>query len=86
MILQLLDGDMDDILTRYSPGSLNPKTVLKLLSRHYPSPQTTTVILVVDGMHNLIDPETQSYVHLEAALTALFNFAYTLSQASTQAS
>ena len=86
MILQLLDGDMDqlsmhDIYARYSPGCLNPMTVLKLLSRHYPSQQTTaTIILVVDGMHNLIDPETQSYVHLEAALTELGNFAHTLSR------
>ncbi|KAF8458618.1 hypothetical protein BGX38DRAFT_1152199 [Terfezia claveryi] len=84
MILQLLDVDMDqssinNIYARYSPGSLNPKTVLKLLSRHYPSQQTTTVILVVDGMHNFIDPETQSCVHLEAALTELGNFAHTLS-------
>ena len=84
MILQLLDSDMDqlsidDIYARYSPESLHPKTVLKLLSRHYPS-QQTTVILVVDGMHNLIDSETQSYVHLERALTQLGSFAHTLSR------
>jgi len=28
-------------------------------------------------MYNLIDPETQSYVHLEATLTALGKFAHT---------
>ncbi|RPB20267.1 hypothetical protein L211DRAFT_870799 [Terfezia boudieri ATCC MYA-4762] len=82
MILQLLDGDMDEssIYARYSPGSLNPKTVLKLLARHHSSQQTTTLILVVDGMHNFIDPETQSCVHLEDALTDLGNFASTLSR------
>ncbi|KAF8446749.1 hypothetical protein BGX38DRAFT_1193059, partial [Terfezia claveryi] len=86
MILQLLDGDMGqlsmhDIYARYSPGSLYPETILKLLSRHYSSQQTTTtLILVVDGMHNLIDPKTQSCVHLENALTELGNFAHTLSR------
>lgn len=49
---------MPQWVTPYFLGSLNPMAVLKLLSTHYPTQQATTiVILVVDGMHNLIDPE-----------------------------
>ncbi|RPB23852.1 hypothetical protein L211DRAFT_849465 [Terfezia boudieri ATCC MYA-4762] len=74
MMLQLLPSceSLESIHAGDRSQSLYPASVLDLVCKYYhQSLADSTVILVIDGIHNLIDPQTGDYVYLEEALTRL---------------
>ncbi|KAF8443606.1 hypothetical protein BGX38DRAFT_1199121 [Terfezia claveryi] len=74
MMLQLLSSSesLESIHAGDRSQSLHPASVLDLVCKYYhQSLADSTVILVIDGIHNLIDPQTGDYVYLEEALTRL---------------
>jgi len=74
MMLQLLPSSetLESIQASDPSHSLHPASVLDLLCKYnHQSLTDSKVVLVVDGMHNLVDPQTQDYTHLEDTLNTL---------------